>query len=102
MKQIVIEVSETTAEALAKLALECSEMHRTNGEVTTHGTLTLSELLTMLVDDAGMVINQPGGWEASNMRRVLASHGYDGQFSASPAVLVRERPQANENWVEIV
>lgn len=102
MKQIVIEVSETTAEALAKLALECSEMHRTNGGITSHGALTLSELLTMLVDDAGMVINQPGGWEASNMRRVLASHGYNGKFSASPTILVRERPRADENWVEII
>lgn len=77
MKRITITVSEPTAEAIHKLAKACSIINKARNGFTTHGPLTLSGLLAMLAEDAGMVITRPGCWEASNMHQVLASHGYE-------------------------
>lgn len=76
MKRITITVSKATAEALTKLAAECSEKDKARNGATSHGSLTPSTLLTMLAEDAGMLITRPGCWEAANMSDVLASHGY--------------------------
>ncbi len=77
MKRITITISESTAEALSKLAKVCSEADKARNGFTSHGTLTPASLLAMLAEDAGMVITRPGCWEASNMHQVLVSHGYD-------------------------
>lgn len=77
MKRITITVSKDTAEALAKLAKECSDMDKSRDGATTHGSLTPAKLLAMLAEDAGMVVTRPGCWEASNMHQVLCSHGYE-------------------------
>lgn len=76
MKRITITISEDTAKALAELAKECSYADKSRNGATTHGPLTPAQLLTMLAEDAGMVITRPGCWEASNMHQVLVSHGY--------------------------
>jgi hypothetical protein len=76
MKRITVTVSEDTAEALLKLAKLCSEADTFRDGATTHGKLTPAKLLSMLAEDAGMVITRPGCWEASNMHQVLTSHGY--------------------------
>jgi hypothetical protein len=39
-------------------------------------SITVKKLLTMLAEDAAMVIERSGSWEASNMAAVLQSHGY--------------------------
>ncbi len=77
MKRITITISESTAQAIAELAKACSAKDKARDGATTHGALTSSGLLSMLAEDAGMVITRPGCWEASNMHQVLVSHGYD-------------------------
>lgn len=42
----------------------------------THGPLTVESLINMLLEDVKMTATRPGCWEASNMAKVLSSHGY--------------------------
>lgn len=77
MKRIVIQVTEETATNLRVLAARCADEHSRRDGFTSHGVLTVSTLLAMLAEDAGMVIGRPGSWEGSNMTQVFQSHGYD-------------------------
>lgn len=77
MKRIVIQVSEETVANLHTLAARCTDEHARSKGFTSHGALTLSKLLTMLTEDAAMVISRPGSWEGSNMAQVFQSHGYE-------------------------
>ena len=77
MKRITVQVSEETAASLAELATRCAEEHKRRNGFTSHGALTVSTLLAMLAQDAGMVISWPGSWEGSNMVQLLSSHGYE-------------------------
>lgn len=77
MRRITIEVSDGTFAALRELASACSEADKFREGFTTHGKLTPTRLLSMLAEDAGMVITRPGSWEGANMAQVLVSHGYD-------------------------
>jgi hypothetical protein len=36
----------------------------------------VQRLLTLLVEDAAMIVSQPGAWEADGMAELLAKHGY--------------------------
>jgi hypothetical protein len=77
MKRITIQVSEATAESLRELAKRCTAANGCSGGFTSHGPLTVSSLLAMLAEDAGMVITRPGSWEGANMAQVFSSHGYE-------------------------
>ena len=44
---------------------------------SSHGPLTMEKLVRMLLEDAAMTVGRPGSWEAANMDRVFAGHGYD-------------------------
>ena len=74
--KITIEITEKTAADLAELAKLCTEIDAEREGATTHGPLTVERLLTMLAEDAGLVMSRPGSWEGSNMETVLSSHGY--------------------------
>lgn len=76
MKRITITISDETAAALADLASMCTDADEARSGATTHGALTKNRLLSMLAEDAGLVMTRPGCWEASNMHQVLVSHGY--------------------------
>ena len=77
MKRIVIQVTDETATNLRALVARCIDEHNRRDGFTSHGVLTVSALLAMLAEDAGMVISRPGSWEGSNMAQVFQSHGYD-------------------------
>jgi len=74
-KKITVTLSDDVAQNLDTLARRCSEADRVRG--ATHGALTGAQLLAMLAEDAAMMMTRPGCWEASNMRDLLASHGYE-------------------------
>lgn len=76
MKVITIEIPDDLADQLEELASSCTEIDQNRNGATTHGELTVAGLLTMLAEDAGMVLTRPGSWEASNMAAVLSGHGY--------------------------
>ena len=76
-RQISIEVSAETARLLEELATRCAEADQDSNGFTSHGPLTIDGLVSMLVEDAAMVIDRPGSWEGANMARVFACHGYD-------------------------
>lgn len=77
MKTITIEISDETNANLEELARRCSEIDDARVGATTHGPLTVVELLAMLAEDAAMLMSRPGAWEADHMRTLLASHGYE-------------------------
>lgn len=77
MKRICIDVSDETAATLARLVQCCNDAHDARDGFTTHGKLTPASLLSMLVEDAAMVMTRPGSWDGANMAQVLMSHGYD-------------------------
>lgn len=77
MKRIVIQVSEETVANLCVLAGRCTDEHKRRDSFTSHGVLTVSTLISMLAEDAAMIISRPGSWEGSNMAQVFQSHGYD-------------------------
>jgi hypothetical protein len=77
MKRITIQVSEATAANLHELARRCTAAHDSSDGFTSHGPLTVSSLLAMLAEDAGMVVTRPGSWEGANMAQVFISHGYE-------------------------
>ncbi|MBD3812849.1 MAG: hypothetical protein IE917_11610 [Betaproteobacteria bacterium] len=77
MKRIMIQVGHETAASLETLAVRCSEVHQRRDGFTSHGVLSVSALMTMLAEDAAMVITRPGSWEGSNMAQVFCSHGYE-------------------------
>lgn len=41
-----------------------------------HGTLTIGQLVQMLLEDVALMIHRPGSWEGANMAQVMSSHGY--------------------------
>ncbi len=72
-----IEVSDKVAAELAELAERCSQADEDRNGATTHGPLDARVLLTMLAEDAAMVISRPGSWEGAGMAQHLAAHGYE-------------------------
>jgi len=76
MTAITIDMPDYTIAQLTELAQLCTQANRTSKGMTTHGDLTVPTLLTMLAEDATMVIRRPGSWEGANMVHVLSSHGY--------------------------
>lgn len=77
MPRITIDVPLATSLALKELVSQLNEPSSTIPEkYNSHGELTVKKLLTMLTEDAAMVIERSGSWEASNMAAVLQSHGY--------------------------
>ena len=76
MRQITIEIDDETAKNLDKLAERCTQAQENSEGSTSHGKLTVPDLLTMLAQDAGMVISRPGSWEGANMDTVFQGHGY--------------------------
>lgn len=72
-----IQVSSETAIALHELAARCTDAHQRNDGCNSHGALSVSAMLSMLAEDAAMVITRPGSWEGSNMAQVFSSHGYE-------------------------
>ena len=77
MKTITIEIPDDLASQLEKLAMLCSNADQARNGATTHGPLTVPDLLAMLAEDAGMILTRPGSWEGSNMETVFTSHGYE-------------------------
>ncbi|MDX9995661.1 MAG: hypothetical protein RBS28_10090 [Rhodocyclaceae bacterium] len=77
MKRITIQVSDEIADRLASLASACTRQNKRRDGATTHGPLDVTALMTMLAEDAAMVITRPGSWEGSNMAQVFSSHGYE-------------------------
>jgi hypothetical protein len=71
--KIEIEVSQATYQHLLVVVESCN---RNDPDATTHGPMTVPELLAMLAEDAAMTNSRPGSWEGSNMQQVLDSHGY--------------------------
>ena len=47
-----------------------------DGDLNSHGPLTLKRLAEMLLEDVALTVRRPGSWEGANMRQVLHSHGY--------------------------
>ena len=72
-----IELSAILALTLENLAQRCTAIAQQSGGATTHGPLTVGDLLTMLAEDAAMILARPESWEGANMARVLAGHGYE-------------------------
>ncbi len=76
-RRFTIEVSSGTAFALQELAARCTKADERNDGFTSHGALNIPSLLTMLAEDAAMVVTRPGSWEGANMTQVFTSHGYE-------------------------
>jgi hypothetical protein len=76
MAAITIEIADDVAGHLADLVDLCNAANRERGGVTSHGELTVSKLMTMLAEDAAMVVSRPGSWEGSGMAEILEKHGY--------------------------
>lgn len=72
-----IQVSNEIAIALHELAARCADANQRNDGCTSHGALSVSAMLSMLAEDAAMVITRPGSWEGSNMVQVFSSLGYE-------------------------
>ncbi|MEW5891248.1 MAG: hypothetical protein AB1768_19945 [Pseudomonadota bacterium] len=77
MKRITVTLPDDIAATLVGLVAVCNESHEAREGATTHGKLTVASLLSMLAEDAAMVMRRPGSWEGANMAQVLQSHGYD-------------------------
>ena len=77
MKTVTIEISDDLADQLTRLAKRCTSIDKRRDGSTSHGPLTVSGMLAMLAEDAGMTISRPGSWEGSNMSAVFTSHGYE-------------------------
>jgi len=77
MKRIKLEVSDEVAVSLAELAARCRAEHLRRDGFTSHGELNTQTLISMLIEDAAMIVTRPGSWEASNMTQVFSSHGYE-------------------------
>lgn len=75
-RQITIEVSAEIGRLLEELATRCTVADQERNSFTSHGPLTVAQLLTMLAEDAAMVVSRPESWEGANMERVFAGHGY--------------------------
>lgn len=73
---VALLVSQATLSDLCDLVDGCNRRHQAGIGPNTHGLLTVPLLLTMLAEDAGMVVSRPGSWEGANMRAVLQGHGY--------------------------
>lgn len=73
---VAVMVSRSTLDHLFDLVESCNQIHRERDGFGSHGKLTISSLLAMLAEDAGMVISRPGSWEGSAMSDVLRCHGY--------------------------
>lgn len=76
MLNIEFRISDEQADNLAELARRCGEAHAERPDATTHGALDLAGLLALLIEDAAMIINCPGSWEAEAIRQLLVRHGY--------------------------
>ena len=76
MTAVTIEIPDDLAYQLAELAARCTEIDQDRGGATTHGPLTVPDLLAMLAEDASMILSRPSSWEGSNMNTVLSAHGY--------------------------
>ena len=76
MAKSTIEVSDDLRATLTELARQCSDVNLERNGATTHGVLTVEDMICMLAEDAGMVITRPGSWEGANMAQVFSSHGY--------------------------
>lgn len=76
-RQLRINVSPEDFESLQELAKRCTEANAATDGANTHGAMTVHRLFEMLAEDAALVVSRPGSWEASHMREVLLSHGYD-------------------------
>jgi len=75
---ITIELSKEDSANLAELTRRCVDADQARNGATTHGPLeSAADLLTMLAQDAAMVIRRPGSWEGAGMARLLAGHGYE-------------------------
>lgn len=72
-----IQVSSVTAVALHELAVRCTDANQRNDGCNSHRALSVSAMLSMLAEDAAMVITRPGSWEDSNTAQVFSSHGYE-------------------------
>ncbi len=70
--KIVVEISDDDAMYVNRV-IELANMSDGN----THGTLGFEKLAKMLLEDVAMTVRRPGCWEAANMARLLASHGYE-------------------------
>lgn len=73
---VAVMISRSTLDNLFDLVESCNEIHREHDGYTSHGELTLSKLLSMLVEDAGRVISRPGSLVGEAMSEVLRCHGY--------------------------
>jgi hypothetical protein len=76
MRAITIEVTDELGGHLETLVKLCTETNQRRDGATSHGPLTVPALLSMLAEDAGMLMTRPGCWEAANMATLLESHGY--------------------------
>lgn len=72
--KIELELSQTTHHHLLVVVDSCNRIDPNN---TTHGHLTVPQLLAMLAEDVAMTNSRPGSWEGANMQQVLDSHGYN-------------------------
>jgi len=74
-RRITIELPESAAVRLEELARRCSATQERHD--TSHGPLTVAQLLAMLAEDAALIIN-PDKWGAHReMKRVLQAHAYE-------------------------
>ena len=77
MPTISLDLSDDTATGLAELARLCTDVDKARKGASTHGPLDVAGLLTMLAEDAAMVVSRPGSWEGNSMAQLLSSHGYE-------------------------
>jgi len=77
MKTITLELDDHTADLLIELAAQCTAIDKAREGATTHGALSVEDLLAMLANDCALMQTRPGSWEGSNMATVFASHGYE-------------------------
>ncbi|MBT2795274.1 hypothetical protein [Paraburkholderia strydomiana] len=71
--KVELERSQATYHHLLIVVDTCNQADPNN---TSHGRLTVPQLLAMLAEGAAMINSRPGSWEGSNMQQVLDSHGY--------------------------
>lgn len=77
MLNIEFRISDERADSLTELARRCAQAHADRPDATTHGALSLADLLALLIEDAAMVIDRPGSWEGEAIRQILMRHGYE-------------------------
>lgn len=73
-KKITINISESTFESIKTLV---DQINLHSGAANSHGKLSITSAIEMIVEDLGMVESRPGSWEGANMAQVLSSHGYN-------------------------